>query len=125
MKLKALYILASIIFLIAGFGSLLLPEQALSNFGLTPDDTGIIMSRRFGALLLGIAVLLWMSRNSDKLQRAILTGILVAISLNAIVILIGILGGLLNGLAWIAFVLSTLFAIGFAYFLFVKRADNN
>jgi hypothetical protein len=122
MKLKALYILASIIFLIAGLGSLLLPEQALSNFGLIPDDTGIIMSRRFGSLLLGIAVLLWMSRNSDKLQRAILAGVLVAISLNAIVILVGILSGLLNGLAWLALVFSFLFAIGFAYHLFVKRS---
>jgi hypothetical protein len=122
MKLKNLYIIASIIFLIAGLGSIFFSEQALSNFGLIPDDTGIIMSRRFGSLLLGIAVLLWMSRNSDKLQRAILAGVLVAISLNAIVILVSILSGLLNGLAWLALVFSFLFAIGFAYHLFVKRS---
>jgi heme A synthase len=87
-----------------------------------PDETGMIMSRRFGALLLGVAVLLWMSRNTDKLQRAILAGVLVAISLNAIVILVGILSGLLSALAWLALIFSFLFAIGFAYFLFVKRS---
>jgi heme A synthase len=122
MNLKNLYIIASIIFLIAGLGSLFFPEQALSNFGLMPDETGMIMSRRFGALLLGVAVLLWMSRNTDKLQRAILAGVLVAISLNAIVILVGILSGLLSALAWLALIFSFLFAIGFAYFLFVKRS---
>jgi hypothetical protein len=124
MRLKNLYIISSIIFFIAGLGSILFPEQALSNFGLTSNNTGIIMSGRFGALLFGIAVLLWMSRNSDKLELAILSGVLVAISLNAIVLLIGILNGLLSGLAWLAIVLSILFAAGFAYFLFVKRKQQ-
>ncbi len=122
MKLKNLYIIASIIFFIASLGHLIFPEKVLSNFGLILDDSGIFMARRFGAALLGFTVILGMARNSDKLQRAILTGILVAISLNIIISLIGIITGLLSALGWLVFILGLLLAIGFIYFLFVKRS---
>ncbi len=125
MKLKNLYLVTSIIFFIAGLGSLLFPEKALSNFGLILDDSGIFMARRFGAALLGFTVILWMARTSIQLQRAILTGMLVAISLNVIISLIGIITGLLSALGWLLFILGLLLAIGFIYFLFVKEAGNN
>ena len=122
MKLKNLYIIAAIIFFIAGLGHLIFPKIVLSNFGLIPDDSGIFMTTRFGAALLGFTVILGMARNSDKLQRAILTGILVAVSLNIIISLIGIITGLLSAFGWLVFILGLLVAIGFIYFLFVKRS---
>lgn len=77
MKLKTLFILASIYLTTAGFGFILLPEAfGIGAVPANPAPSLIAYLRVFGSPLLGIAVLDWMARNErpSKAREAIVLG---------------------------------------------------
>ncbi|MGE7776530.1 hypothetical protein ACQKLP_17515 [Chitinophaga sp. NPDC101104] len=83
MKLKALFIMASVYLVIAGLGFILVPE--VFGVGAVPADPSpalIAYLRVYGSPLLGIAVLDWMVRNEppSRARSAIVMGNIVGFS---------------------------------------------
>jgi hypothetical protein len=83
------------------------------------------MARFFAALLIGIGLILWISRNADwNALKGITLSLCIADTIGFIVALIGQLSGNMNALGWIIVVIWLLLALGLAYFRFLKPSTS-
>ena len=94
MKLKTLFIMASVYLTLAGLGFILVPRAF--GIGAVPADASpalITYLRVFGSPLLGIAVLDWMARNeaASKARFAIVLGNIVGFGVIAALDIWGLL----------------------------------
>ncbi len=123
MKLGNLLMAGAVVTLIFGLSLVLIPGTLLSLYGITINGAGIVLARLFGAAFLGFTVLNWSARNAadDQVLRGIVLANLLMDAVGFIVTLLGQLAGLANALGWSCVALYLLFALGFAYFQFVKR----
>ena len=65
MKISSFLMLKAIISLAFGIGFAVIPAVVWSIYGLTLDPAEIMMTRFFGACLLGIGLICWVTRNAD------------------------------------------------------------
>jgi len=94
----------------------------LSIYGITLDKAGTLVAQLFGALLISFAVLNWFARNvtDPEARRAVVLGNLAGDVVGFVVILLGQLAGIANGLGWSNVAIYLLLALGFAYFQFME-----
>ncbi len=125
MKLKTLLIIHAMLACAYGLAYLLVPEAAVSMFGIPAFTTGgIFILRYLGAVFLFIALLLWLARNAESgALKAIVQASFVGNILCAIVILYNQFAVRLNDLMWLSFVLHILLALGYGYFQFIKKSE--
>lgn len=86
------------------------------------NPVGTDLARLFGAALVLVTFIAWCaSRFTDRpARRMIAGGLLVYTTLGAIIAVCGQLSGTWNALGWSTIISYLVFAIGYAYFLFVK-----
>ena len=121
MKPNLLLTISSIYVTLTGLGMLLMP-QVLIFSGSTGTPTSVFFAlRSYGGVLLGLAVINWMARNTEasKSRDGIFLGNAVAYTIATIVFLIDVTG---SGVAmvWSYVIISALFAIAF---IVVGRAN--
>ncbi len=81
------------------------------------------MARFFAGLLIGIGVILWLSRNADwSLLKHITLSLFIADTIGFIIALTGQLAGVMNTMGWIIVAIWLLLALGLGYFRFLKPA---
>jgi hypothetical protein len=104
---------------IFGSGWFLLPEMMYKYWAIVPDPNQY-MGRRYGAFMLGLAVISWLARSAPNTpaRGAILMGSLVAWVLTDALSLYGALTLGLN--AWPAFGVELALVVGFVWVLFIK-----
>ena len=124
MKLSLFLAIKAVISLFFGILLAVIPAQFMAILGtatLNPD--GVLMARLVGALLIGIGLICWLSRNKpeDSLQDIVLS-LFVADTLGFIVVLMGQMAGLTGALGWANVVLWLLLALGLGYFRFIKSS---
>ncbi len=124
MKLSLFLAIKAVISLFFGILLAVIPAQFMAILGtatLNPD--GVLMARLVGALLIGIGLICWLSRNKpeDSLQDIVLS-LFVADTLGFIVVLMGQMAGLTGALGWANVVLWLLLALGMGYFRFIKSS---
>jgi len=122
-SLSVLFTLNAIVGLVFALGFLLLPEQLSSLYGITPNPATVYLARLFGALVLGFITILWFARNSgeSETRRAIVIGGFVGWGVGLIAALVGQFTGAVNNLGWLNVVIYFLFALDYAFFLFVRK----
>ena len=126
MKLSYLLVVSAVVNALFGIAFLLVPGTVLALYGgmsMEPYTENL-----FGAALIGFAVLNWFARNAPEGQalRAVVLANLVGNTLVFILSLLQQLTGVVNVLGWSSVVISLLFALGFAYFLFKRpRATSD
>jgi hypothetical protein len=117
MKLKTMFVLAAVLFLLWGlvlfFSDIIL---RVAGAGITPGGNEVYLARAVSSLLLGMAVLAWMARNAGPSQarNAIVACFVISNALAVLASLIGLIGGTVPQAAWVGVVANSLFAIGFA-----------
>jgi hypothetical protein len=123
MKIKGWFIYSAIFLAIFGVLFVLIPAFSLSLFAITLDNVGLMMVRLFGAALMGLAVISWMVRNetASNARQAVVVGQCLESAIAFVVLLIGRLGSIGNALGWIPTLLHLSVALGFGYFLVMKR----
>jgi len=123
MKLGNLLMAGAVVTLLFGLALVLVPETLLSLYGITVEAAGILLARLFGAAFLGYTVLNWSARNAadSEVLRGIVLANLIMDVIGFGVTLLGQLARVANALGWSSVALYLLFALGFAYFQFVKR----
>ena len=123
MKLGNLLMAGAVVTLIFGLSLVLIPVALFSLYGITVTDAGIVLARLFGAAFLGFTVLNWSARNAadSEVLRGIVLANLLMDAVGFVVTLLGQLAGLANALGWSFVALYLLFALGFAYFQFMRR----
>lgn len=122
MKAKLFLIIDAIILLLFAMGYLLTPQWTLAQFDITVNDGGVMMAQLFGAAILGIAVLNWMSREAHYFEelRPVALGNCVGHGLVFVVLLLQKLNGLGNGFCWFVIAFALIFTLAFGYFAFVR-----
>jgi hypothetical protein len=116
MKLKLMFTLSAILFLIWGvvlfFGDVIL---GLVGGGLVATNIEVYLARAISSVILGMAVLAWMARDAGPgpARKAIVASFIVSNALAVLVNLIGLIGGTVPQAAWSGVVLNGLLAIGF------------
>ena len=126
MKLSTLFTLNAIVAVLFGLGFALVPATLVSLYGATLDAAGIYVARLFGAEVLGYATLTWFARNAEEsgARRAIVLSCFVSWAVGFVCALIGQLSGVVNALGWLTVGLHLLFALGYAYFQFMKPSAS-
>ncbi|MDZ7336125.1 MAG: hypothetical protein ONB32_13320 [candidate division KSB1 bacterium] len=123
MKIKGWFIYCAIVLAVFGVPFLLIPKPALSLFAVTLTEAeAIMMVRVFGAALIGLALIAWMTRNepSSKARQAIVLGQCVESAIAFVVLLAGKLSGIGSALGWLPVLIHLSMALGFGYFLLKK-----
>jgi hypothetical protein len=104
------------------FGAMwiILPAFMGNYWGIAPGDNLNYMGHRYGAVLLGLGVAVWLARGAPNTQarRALMGGALVALVPTTALSLYGALGLGLN--AWAPFVVELALALGLVWVLFIK-----
>jgi hypothetical protein len=125
MKISTFFVLKAIVCFLFGIGSAIIPTIMWPIYGVTLDPSGILMARFLGALLIGIGLILWLSRNSDwNVLKSITLSLCIADTIGFVVALVGQLAGIMNALGWIIVAIWLLLALGLGYYRFLKPANN-
>jgi hypothetical protein len=103
-----------------GAGWLIMPNLMARYWGMVPNETLDYMGRRYGAVLIGLGVTLWLARNALNTQarRALMIGAFVALVPTTALSLYGALALGLN--SWSPFVVELVMTVGIAWVLFIK-----
>ncbi len=125
MKISSFLMLKAIISLAFGIGFAVIPAVVWSIYGVTLDPAGIMMTRFFGACLLGIGLICWITRNADfNTLKGITLSLCIADTIGFIVALSGQLSGNMNTLGWFIVAIWLLLALGLGYFRFLKPSTT-
>ena len=105
---------------IFGLGWLFAPAFMGNFWRIAPGDNLNYMGSRYGAVLIGLAVTVWLGRNTPNTQarHAIMIGALVALVPTTALSLYGALALELN--AWSPFIVELALTLGLAWVLFIK-----
>jgi len=103
-----------------GIGWLAMPAIMGRYWEIAPGENLNYMGHRYGALLVGLAVTVWLGRNTlnTRARRALMIGAFVSLVLTTALSLYGALALGLN--AWPAFAVELVLTAGLAWVLFVK-----
>ncbi len=113
MKISSFLMLKAIISLAFGIGFAVIPAVVWSIYGLTLDPAEIMMTRFFGACLLGIGLICWITRNADfNTLKGITLSLCIADTIGFVIALSAQLSGILNTLGWINVAIWLLLALG-------------
>ena len=120
MKLSQVYIFNTIVAIVYALGLLIVPSTIMTLHGISSDPSTLLMARYFGVGLLGIGLVTWLARNSDKSQAqdAISLGYLISYVVGFIVSLQATLTGQMNALGWLPVVIYLVLVAGLGYFRF-------
>jgi hypothetical protein len=103
-----------------GIGWLIMPDALGKYWAMAPGENLNYMGHRYGALLIGLGVTVWLGRNAlnTEARRALTIGAFVSLVLTTALSLYGAVALGLN--AWPAFVTELALTVGVAWALFVK-----
>lgn len=115
MNLKTLFTFNAIITLLFGLALALMPATMTATYGVTLSEAGLYITRLFGAVLIGNALLVWSAREAadSEARKSILFGIFVGDVIAFIFALSGQLTGVVNVMGWGTVAVYLFFAINF------------
>ena len=119
MKLKILFIINAIFFLLNGLCTLLIPATVLSLYGVTPGAEQNLMGQYAGLGSVAIGLVAWFSGNTKKSEakRTIVPAFFIYFVMGVIVSAAGTLSGVMGTIGWSLVLIYLLFAIAYGYFL--------
>jgi len=125
MKHKTLFSLGAIVLIIYGLLWLILPAVGLNMYGhnVVATDLASIIARYWGSAFVGLAIILWLSRDADAESvgvKAVISGGFVMCVTGFVVGLIDKFFGNPNAMIWVTVALYGLFSIWFGMLLFKK-----
>ena len=126
MKLKTLLVVNAVIAVFFGIAYELAPASIVSFFGdITPNPGEVLLARLFGALLIGIGLLLWFLRNvrDSETQRALILSMLVCHGIGVVVTIHATVTAVMPPIGWASVAVFGLLTLGYAYFELVKPSS--
>lgn len=119
MKLSAFLGLAGAIAILFGLEFLLIPELALSQYGVPTEAHNLMQARYFGSTLLAFGLVYWLARKStdNSTRRALLLASIAGNLIGLALSLWSRSAGLQGALAWLAAGIYAALLLGSLYFL--------
>ncbi|MGD2158048.1 MAG: hypothetical protein PVG32_14325 [Anaerolineales bacterium] len=126
MTLKNWMSVKAVICVLFGLGFVFIPETVASLYGMSTNDSSILMARFFGQAFFLLGILLWLARNTSELatQRAFSISVFVGDIVGFVIAIMAQLSGAMNALGWLTVVLYLVLALGFGYFLIATPSTN-
>ena len=120
MKLAAFLGLSGVLGIVFGLEFLLIPELALSQYGVPTEPHNLMQARYFGSTLLAFGLVNWLARAStdEGTRRALLVAGIVGNLIGLVLGLWARSAGLQGLLAWLAVGIYGALLLGGLYFLF-------
>ncbi len=123
MKIGTLLAVNAVISMAFGLAFTLAPVQALAPYGVELPPPGLLVSRLFGATLIGYGIITWLMRAADAgAQRSLAIALTVADGVGTVISIWGVLSGTVNALGWSSVAIYGLLCAGFAMHLARKPA---
>ena len=117
---KLLFILNAVIAVAFGLLLLVAPEVGLTQFNMTARVQEVFLTRVVGVALASLGALLWFAKDADdELLKKLSVAALASSVLTLIVTVIGVTN-VVAGLGWLAIVVEVIFALGYAFVLFLQ-----
>lgn len=121
MSYKVLFVLNAVVVLAAGLVLLFAPTMGLAQFNMDARVTEVFLTRVVGAALASLGLVLWFAKDADEAaQRNLGMASLAGSVLGLVVTLMGVMGRVIRVNSWIPIVVFVLFALGYAFMLFLK-----
>jgi len=122
MGYKILFLLNALVVFALGAALLFVPEMALGQFQTQSRVPEVVQARYLGVALLTLGLMLWFIKDvsDERLQKNFSVVGLVGAILAVIVTIIGITKDVLSINSWIPVVVEVVFALGYAFMLFLK-----
>lgn len=124
MSYKLMIILNMVVALGFGLAFLVVPESALGFFGAETYVSNLLLGRFFGSAMVSIGLLLWFAKDIEdtNIQRGMGIALMVSAILGLIVNVIGVspASGVIRSNGWITIIVYVLFALGYAFLVFLK-----
>lgn len=118
MTVKTFFAIIAVLALVHGVGFVLAPEQVAAGYGMATSAATVLMSRLFGAALVGLALIFWFARTgSPEFTRSVFIANVVGNIVGLIVVAAGTIAGTLNAMGWFAALIYLFGAAGSGYFL--------
>jgi len=121
MSYKLLFVVNAIVVFALGLLLVVAPNVGLEQFRMDARATEVFLTRVVGAALASLGLVLFFAKDTDEsAQRFLSMAALAGVVLGLIVTLIGVAGGLVRANGWIAIVVEMLFALGYAFMIFLQ-----
>ncbi|HKJ39104.1 MAG TPA: hypothetical protein VJ972_10030 [Anaerolineales bacterium] len=122
MSYKFLFVLNALLALVFGAAFLAVPGQSLGFFQAEQYAATLLMGRFFGSAMIALGLVLWFVKdaNDDGVQKMVAISLLISSVLGLVVNIMGIVGGVVRTNGWITIIVYVLFALGYAFMLFLK-----
>lgn len=124
MKLSSFLVLNAILFVPFGALMLLIPGILFPLFGIDLDADGVLMARVFGSALLNYGLICFLIRFENPYaigMKAVLIGNFLFHTFDATTTFVASYTKVMNTLGWLFFSLHFLLALGFLYYLGLKK----
>ena len=123
LTLKNLFILNTFVALSYGIGAFLNPAWTMTNYGLTLNAAGELMTRFYGAELLAHGWMTWNARNSaaSDARTAIVSARSIGNALRSVVAAIFMFSGQANWRGYNIVGIFAFFALSYGYFWLTKK----
>jgi hypothetical protein len=117
---KLLFVINAIVVVAFGLLLFIVPEMGLNQFAMTARVQEMFMARAIGAALVSLGALLWFAKDADEaLQKKFSMAALAGSVLALVVTIMGVID-VVEGLGWVAIVVEVVFALGYAFVLFLQ-----
>jgi amino acid permease len=123
MGYKVLFVLNALVCVVLGAALLIVPEMTLDQFhSQQRANTEVPYARFLGSTFLTLGLISWFVKDTSdsNLQKNVGAVGLVGSVLAVVVTIMGISKGLINANSWIPIVVEVVFALGYAFMLFLK-----
>jgi hypothetical protein len=121
MTIKTFFAIIAVLALVHGVGFVLVPELVAAGYGMATSASTLLMSRLFGAALLGLGLIFWFTRDgSSESVRSVLIATIIGNTVGLVVVIMGTMAGTLNAMGWVAVLIYLFGAAGSAYFVMVR-----
>lgn len=124
MNYKFMFVLNALVAFALGVVFLVIPAKALGFFGTETYAATLLMGRFFGSAMVALGLVLWFAKDTSEpaVQRGIGIALLVSAIIGLIVNVIGIssASGVIRNNGWMPIVVYVLFALGYAFMVFMK-----
>jgi hypothetical protein len=125
MKLRTLFSITALFFIINAPIALLIPGRMLSLYGIAPGPGVNHMAQWAGLGSIMIALIAWIARNEpgSQIGRSITLALLIYFILGAAVSLYGTLAGIMSNIGWVLVIIYSIFTLSYSY-SFLKNPDR-
>jgi len=123
MSYKFLFVLNALVAFALGVVFLVMPAKALGFFGTETYAATLLMGRFFGSAMVALGLVLWFAKDASDpaVQRGMGIALLVSAIIGLVVNVIGIssASGVIRNNGWMTIVVYVLFALGYAFMVFM------